>query len=287
MEDFSVIEKYIGERREEPAVFYCGRDYGLLPGAHYGPVTRDVFIIECCTRGYGAIEINNASYPVLPGCCYFLMPGDLVTHRADEKEPREGYWCSVDGLQIASALKKAGISSTSPFAAPEAAQRIQPILKKLYDTRTENDTGADMRRTACIYEILGELLRTATATDKNVWVQKAVGYMEANYPSDISVASLAAEIGLDRSYFSTLFKEHTGISPHAYLISLRIRKAAYLIKEGSYTVADVAEAVGLDAQNFSRLFKRETGISPREYKKQSKTLDATLTPSLIPPEKAE
>ena len=124
-----------------------------------------------------------------------------------------------------------------------------------------------MRRTAHVYAILGALLRTSTVADKYSSVQKAIGYMEANYHKDMSVSTLAGEIGLERSYFSTLFKSQTGLSPHEYLNQLRVKKAALLLKESSYSVSEIAEAVGFDFGNFSRNFKQIIGMTPLEYRK--------------------
>jgi len=260
-------EKYVNAHRFEPVVYFCGIDKNLAPGIKYGPVQRSVFLIECCVSGYGAIEINGVEFPITPRSCYFLFPGDTVTHSADEVEPRSGFWCSMDGLQIAGALKQAGISSSSPFAPPELFDEINSRLEEMYRTREENDLGADMRRTAHIYAILGALLRTSTVTDKNSSVQKAIGYMETNYHMDLSVAALAGEIGLDRSYFSTLFKSQTGLSPHEYLTQLRVKKAAALLKDTAYSVAEISEAVGFDSGNFSRIFKQAIGMTPLEYRK--------------------
>ena len=92
--------------------------------------------------------------------------------------------------------------------------------------------------------------------------------METNYHNDISVTTLANEIGLERSYFSTVFKAKTGVSPYAYLTSLRIKKAVSLMKEGWLTTGEIASAVGLDPQNFARIFQREHGMSPRQYRKK-------------------
>ncbi len=262
------IEQYVSEHRFEPVVYYCGIDKNIPPGVKYGPATRDVFLVECCLKGYGKIIINNNEYPITPRSAYFLFPGDTVTHITDTEEPREGYWCAIEGLQVASSLKKAGITSTSPFAPPEAFDEIYAHVEALYMSRDETDLGADLRRTSHLYSILGALLRTGEVTDKNAWVQKAIGYMETNYPDDISVASLASEIGLDRCYFSTLFKSQTGVTPYAYLTYLRVKKAASLIKDGGYSMSEIAEAVGLVPQNFARIFRREIGISPREYKKE-------------------
>ena len=257
----------------DPFVCFCGIDENLEPGIKYGPVCRDVFLIECCVTGYGSIDINGVTFPITPRSCYFLFPGDTVTHSADTVNPRCGYWCAVGGLQVATVLKQAGISSSSPFAPPELFDEINSRLEELYRTREENDLGADMRRTAHIYAILGALLRSSTATDKYSSVEKAIGYMETNYHKDISVATIACEIGLDRSYFSILFKSQTGISPHEYLSLLRVKKAAMLLKESAYSVAVISEAVGFDSGNFSRIFKQVTGMTPLEYRKTQTNVD--------------
>lgn len=266
--ELHTFKTYTKEHHMEPLVYFCGIDENLEPGVKCGPVQRDVFLIECCVSGYGGIEINGVNFPITPRSCYFLFPGDTVTHSADEVEPRCGFWCAMSGLQIASALKQAGISSSSPFAPPELFDEINSRLEEMYRTREENDLGADMRRTAHIYAILGALLRTSTATDKNSSVQKAIGYMETNYHMDLSVAALAGEIGLDRSYFSTLFKSQTGLSPHEYLTQLRVKKAAALLKDTAYSVAEISEAVGFDSGNFSRIFKQVIGMTPLEYRKK-------------------
>lgn len=262
--------RFLNDHRYEPIVYYCSIDKDLKPGAICGPMRRDVFLIECCSEGYGGLIINGKHFDITPRSAYFLFPGDDVTHLTDVDNPREGYFCALSGLQVEAELKRAKISSESPFAPPEAYDEIYAHLKELYDTREEADFGADLRRTAHIYNILGALLRTGASVDKNTWVQNAIGYMEKNYNNAISVAEIASEIGLDRSYFSTLFKEQTGMSPHSYLTRMRIKKAEVMMQSENYTMARIAEAVGLDPENFTRLFRREVGISPKDYKNSLK-----------------
>ena len=253
------------ERREEPVVCCCGRDENLRPGVTCGPVIRDVYIVECCTAGYGSAVINGKEFSVRPGDCYFLMPGDTIIHTADLKNPRSGVWCAIDGLQIGQVFAKAGITSEAPYAPAKAFEEITAQVEQMVQMQQDTDPGAELRRTACIYGVLGALLRHSSRVDSDVWVQKAIGLMEAQYFQPITIGWMAEQVGLERSYFSTLFKSHTGKTPHAYLMALRIQKACVLMKEHRYSVTAAAEAVGLDSRNFARLFKRETGKTPREY----------------------
>lgn len=259
--------KHLQMKKGAPAGCIGAIDKDLRPGSKCGPVKRNVFLVECCTSGYGSITINDRVFPITPRSAYFLLPGDTVTHLADEKEPREGYYASFWGMEYASILKRAGISAENPFAPPEAFDEILTHLKSIYEMQSDADLGAELRRQSHLYAIFGALLRTSDTTDTNARVARAIGYMETNYPNPISVELLADEVGLERTYLSALFKEHTGISPHAYLTSVRVKMATELMRDDRYSMSEIAEAVGLAPQNFARIFRRELGVTPLEYKR--------------------
>lgn len=122
------IHNYIN--KQAPSVLYCEKEYNLLPGERYGPIIRNVYIIECCVEGYGSVTVNNKEFPVTPGDCYILLPGDTVSYTADLTEPRKGYWCAIDGMDLGFIFKKAGISSNSPFAPKELFSELCGCVQK-------------------------------------------------------------------------------------------------------------------------------------------------------------
>lgn len=255
---------------ELPMVLCCSRDQNLRPGARYGPVIRDIYIIECCVSGYGAVIINGREFPIGPGDCYFLLPGDTVTHMADRVEPRCGISCSADGTSIGQLLAKAGISSRQPFAPRALFAQLNGQLEQILQLEDRADPGAELRQVGCLYHILGLLLENCSDVDKNAVIQKAVGIMETRYHTPMTMQQLAQLVGMERSYFSTFFKSRTGLSPHKYLTRLRVQKARMLMQNDSMSVAMVAESVGLDPQNFARIFKRELGVTPQESRQAEK-----------------
>ena len=263
-----ILDRRVAESVLEPVLYRARTDDRVRPGATYGPIVREVYIVECNTGGTGTVEINGRSFPIAPGDCYILLPGDTVRHTASE-DPRRGVFCSLGGKRVGQILSEIGITSDSPFAAAECFSEVVDIINRMIVINHENDMGADLRRTALVYELLGALTRGRASTDRNHWVKRAIGIFEANYHTDISVADVAAEVGFDRAYFSIIFKQHTGMTPHAYLTSLRIGQACNLISEKGCSVAEVAVSVGLDPRNFARLFSRETGMTPSEYKKKN------------------
>lgn len=265
------IKKYSRSSTDIPAALFCHREDNLAPGARFGPVIRDVYIFECCTEGKGSVIINEREFAIRKGDFYVLFPGDAVTHTADEIHPRCGYSCVALGLSLHHTLARAGITSDTPFASRKLFPVLLREMKKMHEIDSETDPGSEARRTACLYRILGELLRLAPETDRNELIQKAVGIMETRYHDDLTVESLSREVGLERSYFTTFFKERTGLPPHRYLIRLRVQKACALMTQQDLSVAEAAESVGIDPQNFSRLFKKEMGMTPLQYKQKEES----------------
>lgn len=256
-----------GENRQEtPRVCFCWYDHNNRPGARYGPFVAGRFIIECNTGGYGSVIINGKEFPVGPGDCYFVLPGDTVTYTCDIEQPREGVWCNVDGLQVGWSLAQAGISSEQPYAPRELFPALHAEIDAIGRMRNDTDPGAPLRRTAHIYAFLGILLNGVPKVNQSDWLDRVLGYIEAKYYMPISVDDLAKEAYLERTYFSSRFKALTGQTPHAYLNSLRIQKACTLMQQTNCSVSQVAELVGMDARNFARIFRRETGITPKEFR---------------------
>lgn len=261
----SDIHNYIN--RQVPTVLYCEKEDGLLPGERYGPIIRDVYIIECCVEGYGSVIINDKEFSISPGDCYILFPGDTVIHTADSTNPRKGYWCAVDGLDLGFLFKKAGISSLNPYAPREIFSELCGCIQKMVNEWGKGDAGESLRETSCIYEFLGVLMKNKKVSVYDDRIERAIGMMETKYHEKLSVDQIACEVGLERSYFSVLFKEKTTISPYQYLTNLRINKACDLIKNQNCSISEAAIATGFDSCNFARVFKKVTGITPAKYYK--------------------
>jgi len=96
--------------------------------------------------------------------------------------------------------------------------------------------------------------------------------METCYHEPLTVEMIAAEVGLERCYFSTQFKAQTGQSPYRYLTQLRIRKACTLMEHTGCSVGKTASAVGIPPENFSRLFKQWMQVTPAQYRRRTQAL---------------
>lgn len=254
------------DKQADLNLYVCGRDENLPPGARFGPAIRDSYIIECCTGGYGSVIINGIEFPLKRGDCAILLPGDAVIHTASETEPRCGVWCGVKGMKINRYLHAAGIDSKHPYAAPAAFQSVTEQVEALLAMQADNDPGADLRRGAHIHMLFGEIMRYASkTTDSDLYIEKALHIIETRYCERINVADIASELGLERCYFSTLFRQKTGDSPHNFLTKFRIKRACTLLHDMHFPISEVAYAVAIEPQNFARVFKKVMGMLPTEY----------------------
>jgi AraC family transcriptional regulator len=103
-------------------------------------------------------------------------------------------------------------------------------------------------------------------------LQQVVDYIHAHLDRDLSLKELAAIVQMSAHYFSQLFKQSTGITPHQYVIHCRIERAKELLKQRKLTISDVAKVVGfVDQSHFHRHFKRLVGITPKAFLQQVKS----------------
>lgn len=90
---------------------------------------------------------------------------------------------------------------------------------------------------------------------------------DARYFEPLGVDDMAAVAGLSRAHFSREFKRAFGESPHAYLLTRRLERAAALLRTTDGSVADVCLSVGLQSVgSFTTSFTRTFGRSPTAYR---------------------
>jgi AraC-like DNA-binding protein len=90
---------------------------------------------------------------------------------------------------------------------------------------------------------------------------------DARYFEALSVDDLAAAAGLSRAHFSREFRRAFGESPHAYLLTRRLERAAALLRTTDRSVADICLSVGLQGiGSFTTSFTRTYGNSPTAYR---------------------
>jgi AraC-like DNA-binding protein len=96
---------------------------------------------------------------------------------------------------------------------------------------------------------------------------RAKDLVDARYADSLDVDDLAAAAGLSRAHFSREFRRAFGESPHGYLLTRRLERAAALLRNTDRSVTDICLSVGLQSVgSFTTSFKRTYGKSPTAYR---------------------
>ncbi|MFN3670580.1 MAG: AraC family ligand binding domain-containing protein [Bosea sp. (in: a-proteobacteria)] len=97
-------------------------------------------------------------------------------------------------------------------------------------------------------------------------VQRARALIEARHGEDLSLAEIGADVGLPRHHLIRAFRRETGLTPHAYLVDVRIRRARERLRRGE-ALGDVAAATGFcDQAHLTRAFKARLGVTPGAFR---------------------
>lgn len=101
----------------------------------------------------------------------------------------------------------------------------------------------------------------------NQIVDDAILFIEENISENITIYDICEYLEISESYFIKIFKSITRITPHAYIVAIKIEKAKELLSKGE-DVTDVVYQIGFfDQSHLSRVFKKYEQITPYEYKK--------------------
>ena len=96
---------------------------------------------------------------------------------------------------------------------------------------------------------------------------RAKDLADARYAEQLGVEDMARAAGLSRAHFSREFKRAFGDSPHGYLLTRRLERAAALLRSTDRSVAEVCLSVGLTSVgSFTTSFTRMFGRSPLAYR---------------------
>jgi AraC family transcriptional regulator len=95
-------------------------------------------------------------------------------------------------------------------------------------------------------------------------LRQVIDYINDHLDRDLGLAELAKIVQMSPHYFTRLFKQSTGLTPHQYVIHRRVERAKELLLNGELTIAEVAYSVGFANQShLNRHLKRLLGVTPR------------------------
>lgn len=109
-------------------------------------------------------------------------------------------------------------------------------------------------------------------------LNQVIDYIDTSLDQDLSLNEMAAIVQMSPTYFASLFKRSTGISPHKYVIKHRVERAKLLLLSTDLTISEIASQVGFASQShLTQQFKRLITMTPKQIR-SDRSASGTTSP---------
>jgi AraC-like DNA-binding protein len=159
-----------------------------------------------------------------------------------------------------------------PVFAPTDVNRFRETMMKMIGSWQQRDVLRQLMSQHYAMELVLALLEQfSTLATPRITQPESLNWITAycafHLAEPLRVRDLAERAHLSQSHFSALFRQRFGMSPHQYLIHLRIQRAQELLRTTPHSLAYIAEQCGFaDVHHLAKTFKRMNGISPGAYR---------------------
>lgn len=248
------------------------RNLGIARIKSDGAEKREVYPLDCLcfvANGSGSASVGGKTERGLSrGAVLYVKRGEEIVFIPTENDELEVYGVTIDAYDNGRFFNAIGFSDEKRQFMLDGKMNV---VEELYKTAKRGTAASAYESAGKFYELLSCFAQANESeakpkTDENEYVAKAKEYIHMQYHLDINVTAIADAVYLNRSYFSTMFKRETGVSPLEYLLDFRIGQACKLLAMGK-GVTDTAMLTGFgSASAFAAHFKRKMKETPSEYK---------------------
>lgn len=240
---------------------------------------REDYHLHVVLSGEGVVETGNTRTMIRAGQMFLIKPGERIAYWPVRENPWTYCWMSFNGAHAAAYAADAGFTEgiNTQDCHVEREQFFR-LCEKLLNT-PEDSVAAALKRLGLLLEFIGLCIDSfeRRAGDrgsreqhrKGEYVRHAIDYI-LNHYEGVSVGGVANYLGIDRSYFSTIFRQSQGISPNEFILRVRMKESSHMLLNQSIEIQDIAHRVGYeDSLTFSKAFRRFFGVSPKYFRDMS------------------
>lgn len=166
-------------------------------------------------------------------------------------------------LIILNTLLRKAVESADvhPIHIDELSSRFARRIEQLTSENVIISFSREMVRRYCL------LVTCHSMKNYSLLVRKVLTRIDMDLTADLSLRAQAAELEVNASYLSTLFKKETGKTLTEYVNGKRIEQAVFLLNSTRLQIQSIAQRCGIpDVNYFARLFKAKVGKTPKEYR---------------------
>jgi AraC family transcriptional regulator len=195
-----------------------------------------------------------------------LFHRDEITHR--DEIGREGARFFM--VEVAAGLLER-LREHSPVPDVMVGTRgddLSTLAARLFREHAQPATVSPLVLEGLVMEMLGAVGRNqASEKQVPVWLQQAIELLHDEFDRSLTVADIAARVGIHPFHLSRVFRKFHRLSIGEYVNRLRIEFACGALAEPEVPLAEVAFRAGFaDQSHFNRVFKQVTGMTPGAFR---------------------
>lgn len=233
--------------------------------------TYPYYVLEIPTKGTCQLKIGNDQHRLTANFIGGFAPGISHHYKCDRNDPMEHIFIVFTGSLAKVLFNTCGFNDGGVLKIKKAGEIIylaQTILKKgLEKTLYSHQLCCNYLKNILLEQAAGlNHSHSAAFVSMNTY-QRCRKYIDENFSTIFLPSEAAEKCGINIRYMSRLFQKYANISPHEYIMRLKLNRAANLLLISHFTIKEVAEMTGfVDQYHFSKNFKKFHGLSPRYYR---------------------
>lgn len=247
------------------------RDNTQFPGKYFPPHVHDYFELEIISDGFVSHTYNDQTYDAPAGHAYLLTYNDIHSLKAVNSTRIINIRFTENFIdpQLASFLLTPAVSCICNLNTDELRE-LMGSVDILMQEQSARPGLYSIRAKSIISDIIIRLLRKSSDSSVRLPsdnVLRASNIIIKKFRTDITLASLSAELNLSPDHLGKLLKKNMGLSFNEFLNMLRIRHACRLLINSDLSVKEIAFDCGYNSvEYFMRCFKSINSQTPMEYK---------------------
>ena len=229
------------------------------------------FIMEYIVSGHGYLEINDEKYRLNPGDVYIIHPGDYCSYYADKDDPYQKCWVNFMAEFFFTELIKAYDINDRVIRGMDLSGFFEELFKleDLYLSNEELYIPVSKLVFNVLMDIAHHKENDVKSTSRSLAYKVRV-MLYRSVTSHITIDDIAKTLFRSKNDIIRQFKKQYNMTPHNYLLNLRIDKSKNLLVNSKKTIAEIANYLCFSSEfHFSNTFKKKVGISPSEFRKNN------------------
>lgn len=239
---------------------------------HFPPHLHSGMEMVYVTRGTLILGVGCELYSMEKGDFAIIFPNLIHHYQVFEKGRNEAFYI-VPQMSLAGIFKDE-MYKRCPLNPVIKKENVHPDIHqsilKLYK-ENERNTVIDqayvqiiLARSMPYFELLP---REHFESDELIY--KSVMYMAKNFKEEITLDSMAKDLGVSKYVLSRIFSATFHTNFNQYLNEHRLNHAVYMLEDTDSSITDICLESGFQSQRtFNRVFQEKYKITPREYKNE-------------------